>query len=194
VSKGRKGRTPDQIRSDRAEIARLYLQRWTQAEIGQHLGLSRQQVGYDLAAIREEWLQSSLVNFGARKAEELARIDRLEREFWGAWEASKKEKETTTSEQVNKGGDEQIKAAIRKEERTGDPRYLAGVERCIERRCKILGMDAPIETRLTGQDGGPIRFSLEEAVAADRELEEWNRDRLQSNGSLPLPPGGAEVR
>jgi hypothetical protein len=73
--RGRQARSPDQIRKDRAEIARLYLQRLTQAEIGQRLGLSRQQVGYDLNAVREEWLQSALVDFNAKKAEELARID-----------------------------------------------------------------------------------------------------------------------
>ena len=47
MPKGRKGRTPDQILKDREEIARLYLQRLTQREIGERLGLSRQQVGYD---------------------------------------------------------------------------------------------------------------------------------------------------
>jgi hypothetical protein len=170
MGKGRKGRSPDEIRRDRAEIARLYLQRWTQAEIGQRLGLSRQQVGYDLNTVREEWLQSSLVDFNARKAEELARIDRLERVYWDAWEASGKEKETTTSEQVSKGGggDERTKAAIRKEERTGDPRYLAGVQWCIDRRSKILGLDAPLETRLTGQDGGPIQTETSVRLTDDQ--------------------------
>jgi hypothetical protein len=160
MSKGRKGRSPDQIRNDRAEVARLYLMRLTQAEIGAKLGLSRQQVGYDLEAIRQEWLQSSVMDFNARKAEELARIDRLEAEYWDAWEASKKEKETTTSEQTTGGDGEKVKAAIRKTEQTGDPRYLAGVERCIERRCRIVGMDAPVESRLTGPGGGPLQAQV----------------------------------
>jgi hypothetical protein len=153
MSKGRKGRTPDQIRRDRAEIARLYLQRWTQADIGRKLGLSRQQVGYDLEAVRQEWLDSALTDFNARKAEELARIDRLELEYWAAWERSKADG-------------------------AGDPRFLAGVERCIEQRAKILGLHAPTETRLTGKGGGPLVFSLEDAVAADRELEEAEGDPL----------------
>jgi DNA-binding NarL/FixJ family response regulator len=63
VSKGRKGRSADRIRQDRAEIAQLYLQGWTQADIGAKLGLSRQQIGHDLNAIRAEWLRSSLVDF-----------------------------------------------------------------------------------------------------------------------------------
>jgi hypothetical protein len=153
MSKGRKGRSPDQIRRDRAEVARLYLQRWTQAEIGAKLGLSRQQVGYDLGAVRLEWLESSVMDFNARKAEELARIDRLERECWDAWEASKKGKETTTSEQTTGGRGERVKAAIRKVEQTGDPRFLAGVERCIDQRCKLLGLNAPQKIAPTAPDG-----------------------------------------
>jgi Homeodomain-like domain len=80
MRKGRRGRSPDQIRKDRAEIARLYLQRMTQSDIGARLGLSRQQIGYDLEAVRQAWLQSSLMDFNTRKAEELTRIDALERE------------------------------------------------------------------------------------------------------------------
>ena len=143
MSRGRKGRSPDQIRQDRAEVARLYLEGWTQAGIGAQLGLSRQQIGYDLGAVRQEWLRSSLVDFNAKKAEELAKVDQLEREYWSAWEASKKGRQANTAEQA------------------GDPRYLAGVERCIEQRCKLLGLHAPTEARLTGQGGGPIRTAAE---------------------------------
>src|SRR5262245_33047910 len=94
VGKGRKGRSPEQILRDRAELARLYLQGWTQARIGAKLGLSRQQIGYDLEAVRQDWLRSTLVDFNARKAEELARIDQLEREYWSVWEASKGDRQT----------------------------------------------------------------------------------------------------
>jgi hypothetical protein len=185
MSRGRKGRSPDQIRSDRAEVARLYLKRWTQAEIAAKLGLSRQQIGYDLEGVRQEWLQSSLMDFNARKAEELARIDQLEREYLDAWEASKKEKETTTSEQSTGGDGEKVKAAIRKIEQTGDPRYLAGVERCIERRCKIVGMDAPVESRLTGAGGGPIQAQV------TIYIPENGRDEVAIGTIGNPPPAGA---
>jgi hypothetical protein len=172
MSKGRKGRLPDQILKDREEIARLYLQRWTQAEIGQKLGLSRQQVGYDLGALRQEWLQSSLLDFTARKAEELARIDRLEREYWDAWDASKRERETSTTEQTRDDDGQRVKAAIRKVGQTGDPRYLAGVERCIEQRAKILGLNAPTETRLTGKDGQAVAGTADVVKLLAAQLEQ----------------------
>jgi hypothetical protein len=153
MARGRKGRSPDQIRRDRAEIAQLYLQGKLQSEIGATLGLSRQQIGYELKAVRQEWLQSSIVDFNAKKAEELARIDHLERNYWAAWESSKKERQTSTTEQVTCAAGDRLKAALRKEEQVGDPRFLAGVQWCISKRCEILGLDAPKKIAPTTPDG-----------------------------------------
>jgi len=184
MSKGRKGRSPDQIRKDRAEIANLYLQRHTQADIAAKLGLSRQQVGYDLKAVREEWLQSSLVDFNQRKAEELARIDRLEQQYWNSWEASKKERQTSVTEQTSGEGGEKLKAGIRKVEQTGDPRYLNGVQWCITKRCEILGLDAPRKIAPTTPDGQePYRLTVEDLTDARNQIEEWRCERF----SNPVP-------
>jgi hypothetical protein len=143
--------------------------------------------------VRQEWLQSSLIDFNQKKAEELARIDAVEREYWSAWQESKRERQTTSTEQITDASGNKVKAGIRKIEQTGDRRYLAGVERCIEQRVKILGLNAPTETRLTGMHGGPISFSLEQVVAAEQEFEVWQRDRLHSNGRLLLLPGDHQV-
>src|SRR5687767_9302737 len=115
MSRGRKGRSPDQIRKDRAEIASLYLKGWTQSDIGAKLGLSRQQIGYDLNAVREEWLRSAVMDFDAKKAEQLAKIDRLEREYWDAWQDSKKARECSVTEQTTGGDTDRLKASLRKE-------------------------------------------------------------------------------
>jgi hypothetical protein len=57
-----------------------------------------------------------------------------------------------------------------------------------------LGVPESIEEqRLTGAGGGAVLFTLEDAVRADQELEEWNHDRLQSPGSGPLPEGDPQV-
>jgi hypothetical protein len=64
----------------------------------------------------------------------------------------------------------------------------AKLERLSRGEPEVIG-----EQRVTGKDGGPVRFSMEETVAAERELEEWRRDRPQRNGSLPLPAGGTQV-
>jgi hypothetical protein len=46
---------------------------------------------------------------------------------------------------------------------------------------------------LTGRGGGPLRFSLEDAVAAARELEESEHDAMQRNGGETLPDRSAQM-
>jgi DNA-binding CsgD family transcriptional regulator len=140
-------RTPDQILAHREQIAARYLRGEYQVEIAAALGISQQQVSYDLKAIRAAWLASAVRDFDALKAQELAKIDAVEREYWLAWERSKKDKEIS----VQEGGevDPQTrkprikKVVMRKEGQAGNPAFLAGVLTCIERRCSILGLDAP---------------------------------------------------
>jgi hypothetical protein len=191
MSKGRKGRLPDQIRKDRAEIADLYLQGKTQHQIGVQLGLSRQQIGYDLETVRQEWLQSSLMDFSAKKAEELARIDHLEREYRAAWEKSKNGHETTTTEQTTSPQGERNKAAIRREDQPGDPRYLEGVRWCIQKRCDILGLDDPKKVHLTSEGTCQVQIDVFEQVEQYAALF---RARREQPGLLasPVPGDGAE--
>jgi hypothetical protein len=49
------------------------------------------------------------------------------------------------------------------------------------------------ERRLTGKGGGPIGFSLEETVVADKELEDWQNGRVQPPGDGTLPQGDPQV-
>jgi hypothetical protein len=46
---------------------------------------------------------------------------------------------------------------------------------------------------LTGKGGGPLHFSLEDAVTAARELEEAERDFMHRGGSETLPDRDPEV-
>ncbi len=99
--------------------------------------------------MQKRWQESSLANtdanrakLDAKKAEELAKIDALERTYWKAWRRSCKDREVQTAEKVT-GDTARSKAATRREGQSGNPAFLAGVERCIDRRCKLLGLDAP---------------------------------------------------
>jgi hypothetical protein len=49
------------------------------------------------------------------------------------------------------------------------------------------------ERRLTGKGGGPVVFSLEDALLADEELENWKHDRLQPPGGGALSEGNPEM-
>lgn len=132
----------------RSEVARRYLQGEMQEEIARSFGVTQGQISQDLKVIRAAWLASAIRDFDAARAQELAKIDAVEREYWLAWERSKQDKEIATQEtdgvKDEKTGRQRVKkATLRKEGQAGNPSFLAGVLTCIERRCTILGLDAP---------------------------------------------------
>jgi hypothetical protein len=143
---------------DLATLAGLYFKGKFQSEIASQLNLTQQQISYDLKTLQTRWAESARGRFDDAKGKELAKVDNLEREYWQAYQLSQKDFRSVTAkrERVDLGIDKDGKRAarkgaiteltVKKETRIGDPRYLAGVAWCIERRCKILGLDAPIQT------------------------------------------------
>ena len=136
---------------DYRRITDLYLQGKTQADIAAVIGVARQQIGYDLVIIQRRWRSDTTINLDEAKQKELARVDVLEREYWSAWERSLEEKVKTRTEKHT--GSDSAKASVEKESLLGNPAYLAGVMSCIERRCKMLGLDAPTKIAPTTPDG-----------------------------------------
>ncbi len=159
-------RTRIQIEDDRREIASLYLQGKTQQAIAERLSMTRQMVGYDLKAIQRRLREDTSRNLDEDKARELAKLDELERTHWQAWEDSLEQVTTessarTTSDRGEGEGSITEQAAIRREGKQGNPAYLRGVMECIDRRCKLLGLDSPQKLEHSGKDGGPMTFTLQ---------------------------------
>lgn len=160
-------RTPEEVERDRAEIARLLVRGLTQAEIAFRLETSRQMVSYDVQIIKEAWRKSARFDMEAAIGQELGRLDELEREAWTAWAQSKLPKESTlTGQTTGKAAGNRVE--IRREQRDGNPAYLAAIMACIDRRCKLLGLDAPekvdIEFRIR-QVAATLGLDPEAAVA-----------------------------
>lgn len=158
-------RTTTERERDRRLIAEYYLTGRSIYQITDELNarqdvtytLSSKQVWYDLRLIRERWVKSGLRDFDRAQAQELERIDRLEQEHWAAWRM------------------------VDPTDRTA-PSYLAGVMKCIERRCKILGLDAPEKQQLSGEVG---MF----------DLAEWERQRAVRRAEIEAlegPSAGAD--
>ena len=179
-------RSKIQIERDRQQIADWYCQGLTQAAIAERISadrardytLTQQMISYDLQRIQESWLKSSLRDFDQMRADELGKVDRLEREFWRGWERSCEDAETVVTKQkgvVKQYRDEERGQLVTerpgevnqtRKGQAGDPRFLAGVERCIERRCKLLGLDAPVKQDVTS-GGEPITFIVKRRDDAD---------------------------
>ena len=163
----RKHRSTAQIARDRRRISDLYLQGALQAEIAAQLGISQPTVSRDLKVLHEQWLADSLIDFGRAKARELAKIDALERTYHTAWIRSCEDAETMRQEGSQAGVAKIVKTA---KGQAGDPRFLTGIQWCIERRCKILGIDAPtkMDVRINELDAA-IEFELEKLAATSQD-------------------------
>ncbi len=126
------------------------------AELDSRMAGLQATISRDLAAIRAAWLASAVRDFDAARAEELAKIDAVEQQAWIAWERSTEDKEITQQVLIDtpivitdEKGREQVVSKVRKrltsrkEGQAGAPAFLTIILTCIERRCAILGLDAP---------------------------------------------------
>jgi predicted transcriptional regulator len=144
----------------RKRVAELYLAGLTQWETAEKLGVVQSTVSKDLAVIRGEWLASALQDFDARKAEELAKVDRLERVALDAWERSCRDAVSvaTTTGRTDKEGaplPDQVTTTVKGQ--AGDPRFLERVAWCVNKRCEILGLDSPKRLSPVNPDGTPFK-------------------------------------
>lgn len=166
----RRKRNDFQREADFVTIAQMYKEGKLQIEIAKELGLSQGQISQDLAEVLRRWRAEAADTIDAIKQRELDKINNLEIEYWHAWELSLKdatgvsvETKTVALKMPADGGDPvelpaaETKTTKRRQGQSGNPAYLAGVQWCIDRRCKLLGLDAPTKSELTGKDGGPIQ-------------------------------------
>ena len=155
--------------------------------------ISRVQVSYDLKKIKQRWLKSELVDYHEVKSKELAKVDQLEQTYWEAWEDSRQTKEITSTKRTTGGKDTKDEAGIRREQQTGNPAYLSGVQWCISKRCDIFGLDTPKQVDLTwreelekaGYNATEAFEQLVNAIAASR------RDTI--GGDVPRSVEGSEA-
>lgn len=139
-----------------SRVSRLYLQGMTYGEIAKEVGVSPTTVGNDMEAVREGWLESALMDFDKRKAQEMAKLDRLEQRAWEAFERSigemtvRKVKEDRAQPPPGKRGgrptkdkDKWVPTSQTEEVTTkycaGDPKYLEIIKDCVQTRLKIIG-------------------------------------------------------
>jgi hypothetical protein len=155
--------------SRRVRVAELYLQghRFS-PDIARNIGgVHRSTITRDLQIIRKQWAIEMVTKFDEALREEICKIDRVEREAWSAWERSKTFREKTKTSRGNKRSGEETSAQIEKENLLGDPRYLERVGWCIDRRCKLLGLDAPEKHQISM--GGELHV-VERIVTDRREI------------------------
>jgi hypothetical protein len=85
------------------QVAKLYLQGLEYREIGRRLGCVQSQICYDLKVLKKRWSESALAATNEVRSRELAKLDRLEMEYWDAWQRSCGIKEISTTKRKTNG-------------------------------------------------------------------------------------------
>jgi hypothetical protein len=142
-------RSEEQRELDYARISDMYLRGWSCRRIGEAIGISHVSVSTELKIIRQRWLEEQVKNFDELQQRELLRLDKVECEMWDAWEKSKADQITSTARRED-GMIAKTVNEVRKAQQTGEAQYMQVIMRCIEKRCKILGLDAPEKVQHSG--------------------------------------------
>lgn len=138
------------------KITELYFDGHSQASIAKVIGISASQVAKDLEAVRNRWVEETNIAIDVIKAEQLKKIDWMEKEYRECWEASKKRVKTVS---IKRGGianntpTGKGQFEISEEEEIGDTRFLDGIKWCISERLKITGGYAPKKIAETDPTG-----------------------------------------
>lgn len=121
-----------------SKIVRLeLLGTYTQLEIANKVGVSPSMVSKVLTAFRAELKKATVADVAEVRKRELEKLDRLEREFFEAWEKSKREGK-----------------------KPGRHTFLMGIIRCVKERADLLGLYQPPPRVFTGPGGGPIQLTI----------------------------------
>jgi hypothetical protein len=201
---GRNAQERFRILERRKRVAGMFLRGMSQWEIGRRLGVTQQCITKDVRALEEEWLASAVVDIDAAKAKELARIDRLERVAWAAWQRSCQQKERATTRLERKLDEEAQKARTvtskATELRDGNPEYLKRVEWCISKRCELLRLNPPqrlehggstelppIQTEMPVELTRAQRFVRIAALLVDGGIVPADASDRSGSGETPCP-------
>jgi len=169
-------RTKLEIKRDRVKIAELYIKGVYQSIIAEDLGLDQSQISYDLKQIQKEWVKNTTLNLDDYKGKELAKIDQVERMAWEGYDRSLRElkskiiksKDIAKDAKTGKISADNTDQTIKTENRNGDPRFLEIIMKCIDRRCKLMGLDEPQKHEIAGKDGGSIQISDQREAVKER--------------------------
>ena len=142
-------RSKIQREKDLVETERRYIRGETQAVIAADIGVSQRTISSDIKEIMKRWRKDTAFDLDDMKNRELVKINNLEMTYWEAWQQSCEDAETLTARTTPRGAEKtkQLKG------QSGNPSFLSGVQWCINKRCEILGINAPVKSEVKGVIG-----------------------------------------
>lgn len=173
-------RSPEQFEGDLVFIAERLLTKMPVAEIHRQLlskrsaeyTLSLSQIYKDVRVLERRWASGlSATTITEWKAKELRHIEHLEEEALKAYERSKADGQTMSGT-VNIEGSPTGSRNVTKTRRDGDPRWFDVLIKLMERKARLLGLDAPLKLdAIVKEEGGTTLDSLRQAYKSKMEAE-----------------------
>ena len=174
----------------RKRVLDLHLDGLSGREIGTEVGVSEMQVRRDLKAV----LSEALGDTRQARAEEVARLYRVERIAQKAWERSCKDSEArhveTTKNRFTKDGaplPDQVKSTLTAKGQCGDPRFLERQQAAIDARCRIRGLIVEKHEVQAGVQLGIVE-ELYDVPAVTETVPANHEDAAPAPGAAGLPP------
>lgn len=157
--------------ADRTRVAELYCTGASFRAIAGATGLAVTTVRRDVDAVLKDWQAEQQVYMDKAVTAELAKLNKAEAAAWAGWERScqdvvEKVKEVRPDDEGGMGAGKLVE---RTRGQAGDASFLNTIMRIIDRRCRLLGLDAPAKTELSGEVGfwGPLFDAMEYLDAED---------------------------
>tara|TARA_R110000803_G_scaffold34031_2_gene74463 strand:+ start:190 stop:813 length:624 start_codon:yes stop_codon:yes gene_type:complete len=148
---------------NQTQVASFYMQGLTQKVISDKVGCSIATVRRHMESLREEWMNRSLYDFSRAKAEQLAKVDEVERVAWEQFSLSASRESLTEFLDANDLVTSQIKNTSKNAQ---EIKWLEKIQWCIDQRCKILGLYAPKQQ------------IIQQNISDSRNLEDMTTDEL----------------
>lgn len=141
------------------------------AEVNQLHGrnITHQTVFNEVKQMLRSWKKDREKLIDYHKTIELEKINRLEKTYWDAWEKSVQgHKRSEVKKHGSPSNVDKVEKRDFEETTIGDPRFLDGVQWCIEQRCKILGINAPTKHDFQGD----LFLELMKVASSDQDQDQ----------------------
>jgi hypothetical protein len=202
--KGHMKRTRKMRLRDLDDVSRMMLRGYTAAAIKDAINAERpenahvteEMVYRDIHLLTEKWERRSALRVDKWKTIERQKLDAMESELWEQWERSKQDKvKQGVRENSAPGGATGAQAKYAdKEGRVGNPVIMQTILKVQERRARLLGLDEPDRSEVSGPDGTPLSHSGKGMVVIlpsnGRELIKEGHGNGHGNGGTNGGNGG----
>jgi hypothetical protein len=174
-----------EIADRRKRVADMLLRGVSQTAIAAELQIDRKTVYSDRRTVLQQLTEEAKGSLREKRALDLAKLQRGEREAWEAWERSKRPRQRKNAKRVNADTTgARDETSVMEEGRDGNDKFLGRVESAVMSQAKLEGL-LQEKVELTGQEKKPISVIEIRRCEPRPDIPE---PKAPAKFEIPLPP------